>query len=166
MPEVTVNNQGVTEIIPSVTAIERQSKLNIEENGNLRPAQAGAAAQIEPIVGTMKPYQGSPTFGDKKPDYTITSGPDAGKTVELMYTTNELSQSQIDGINKFFEKKMTVSQLAGNLPPAIQQIQDHLRKANFVVMDYRQLTSQNQQILTNHIKTLPSVQQAQIKIIK
>jgi filamentous hemagglutinin len=121
--------------------------LNVPDNGNLRPAQAAAAAQIEPTVGTMQPYEGLPTSGGKTPDYKITNGPNAGKTVDMMYTTANLSQSEIDGMNRFFEQNMTVPKQPGKIPDGIEQIQVHFDKANIVVMDMRPLTPSNQQVL-------------------
>lgn len=44
------------------------------------------------------------TATGKSADFKITSGPNKGKTVDLMYTTKNLSQKEIDDINKFFEK--------------------------------------------------------------
>lgn len=32
----------------------------------------------------------------------------SGKTIDVMYTTDNLTQKEIDGLNKFFETNMTV----------------------------------------------------------
>jgi len=37
------------------------------------------------------------------PDFVITSGPNKGKTVDAMYTTDRLSQKEIDGLDRFYE---------------------------------------------------------------
>ena len=76
-----------------------------------------------------------------------------------MYTTDRLSQKEIDGLNKFYEKNMS----AGNGKIVIQ---DHLKKADFVPVDFRILTSANQSIFMNYIKTLPKVQQDKIIIMR
>lgn len=41
---------------------------------------------------------------DKTPDFVITSGPNKAKSVDAMYNTDRLSQKEIDGLNKFYEK--------------------------------------------------------------
>lgn len=57
----------------------------------------------------------APETGGKNADFIITSGPNAGKTVDLMYTTKNLTQKEIDGINNFYEKNMTVPKVAGGI---------------------------------------------------
>lgn len=51
----------------------------------------------------------------------ITAGINKRKTVDAMYTTDKLSQKEIDGLNKFYEKNMST----GNGKIVIQ---DHLKK--------------------------------------
>lgn len=89
----------------------------------------------------------------------ITSGPNKGKTVDAMYTTDRLSQKEINGINKFYEKNM-------NSGGGEKVIQDHLDKADFVPVDFRVLTQDNQKIFMEYIKTLPKVQQDKIIIMR
>ncbi|OCF96952.1 hypothetical protein A9G10_00780 [Gilliamella sp. wkB308] len=60
------------------------------------------------------------------PDFVITSDPNKGKTVDALYTTDKLSQKEIDGLNEFYEKKM-------NTGSGKDVIQDHLKKADFVL---------------------------------
>jgi filamentous hemagglutinin len=168
-PRMTVNNQGITEIAPGATPLVRQGELNVPDLGGstkLRPAEAAAAAQVEPVVGTLKRYDGPPTFGNKSPDLQFASGENAGKTVDLMYTTGGGRPAEIAGMNRFFEKNMTVPEGPGLPPPGVGQIQEHFKKADIVMMDFRILTPQNQQILQNYINTLPSAQAAKIMIIK
>lgn len=72
---------------------------------NLKPAEAAEAAQLESAMGTMKRY--IPPSGAKSGtsnDFVITSGPDKGKSVDAMYTTDRLSQKEIDGLNKFMRR--------------------------------------------------------------
>jgi filamentous hemagglutinin len=83
-----------------------------------------------------------------------------------MYTTGGGRPAEIAGMNRFFEKNMTVPEGPGLPPPGVGQIQEHLKKADIVMMDFRILTPQNQQILQNYINTLPSAQAAKIMIIK
>ena len=88
----------------------------------------------------MKKYEvsiGKPL--DKNPDWTIASGPNNGKTVDAMYTTDNLTQKEIDGLNKFYEKNMTVVKRAEELLPEIQNIQKHFNQADFVPIDFRVL---------------------------
>ncbi len=76
-----------------------------------------------------------------------------------MYTTDKLSQKEIDGLNKFYEKNMT-------LRDEKQNIQNHLNKADFVPVDFRVLTPENQRVFLDYIKTLPASQQSKIIIMR
>ncbi|AIR62866.1 hypothetical protein LH23_20050 [Cedecea neteri] len=106
------------------------------------------------------------TVGTANADFVITTGPNKGKTVDLMYTTKNLKQVEIDGINKFYEKNMTVSREAGALPPGQDQIIKHLNKADIVLVDFSVLTPKNQQIFMGYVKTLPKSQQDKIIILR
>jgi filamentous hemagglutinin len=168
-PKVSANSQGMTEVVPSATPLNRQRELNtadISGNGKLKPAEASAAAQIEPAMGHLQRYDGPPTVGKKAPDFQITEGPNAGKTVDLMYTTAGNSAKEIAGLNKFFEKNMTVPEGPGLPPKGVGQIQEHFNKADVVVMDLRTLTPTNQKILMDYVITLSPAQQGKIVIIK
>ncbi|QMV53022.1 hypothetical protein [Ewingella americana] len=81
------------------------------------------------------------------------------KSEHLMYTTNNLSQKDLDGINRFFEKNMTVSKSPEKLPDGKQQILDHLKKSDIVPVDFSLLSPSNHKIFTDYIKTLPKSQQ-------
>ncbi|WP_392553611.1 hypothetical protein [Orbus wheelerorum] len=74
-------------------------------SGKLKPTEAAAAAQLESSLCKMERYT-SPSGATQgtSPDFVITSGPNKGKTVDALYTTDKLSQNEIDGINKFYEK--------------------------------------------------------------
>jgi len=76
-----------------------------------------------------------------------------------MYTIDRLSQKEIDGLNKFYEKNMRFG--SGR-----EVIQDHLLKADFVPVDFRVLTPANQKIFKDYIKTLPKAQQDKIIIMR
>ena len=96
---------------------------------------------------------------DTSPDFIITAVPNKGKTVDAMYTTDKLSQKEIDGLNKFNEKNM-------NQGRGKDVIQDHLKKADFVPVDFRVLTPTNQKIFIDYIKILPISQQNKIIIVR
>ena len=157
------NADGIYEVKVNVTPLEGHDRLNTPDlggNGKLKPAEAASAAQLEPNLGTMERYTPPPgMITDKTPDFVITSGPNKGKTVDAMYTTDRLSQKEIDGLNKFYEKNM----VSGN---GQKVIQDHLQKADFVPVDFRVLTPANQNIFMNYIKTRPKVQQDKIIIMR
>ncbi|MBQ4780688.1 hypothetical protein WCT78_16335 [Pectobacterium versatile] len=90
---------------------------------------------------------------------SLYSGPNKGKTVDAMYTTDRLSQKEIDGLNKFYEKNMSAGSGRG-------VIQDHLQKADFVPVDFRVLTPANQKVFMDYIKTLPKAQQDKVIIMR
>ena len=104
-------------------------------------------------MGRYTPPKGA-TSGTS-PDFAITTGPNKGKTVDVMFTTDKLSQKEIDGLNKYYKKNMSI----GNAKIVIQ---DHLKKADFVPVDFRVLTPPNQKIFMDYIKTLPKAQQDKI----
>lgn len=115
----------------------------------------------------MKKYEvESGTQLNKNPDWEITSGPNKGKTVDAMYTTDNLTQKEIDGLNKFYEKSMTVIDAKTGKIPGIDNIQKHLNKADFVPIDFRVLTKVNQEIFLNYVKKLPKEQQSKIIIVR
>ena len=104
-------------------------------------------------MGRYTPPKGA-TSGTS-PDFAITTGPNKGKTVDAMFTTDKLSQKEIDGLNKYYKKNMSI----GNAKIVIQ---DHLKKVDFVPVDFRVLTRPNQKIFMDYIKTLPKAQQDKI----
>ena len=151
------------EVKISATPLEGQNRLNTPDlggNKKFKPAEAAAAAQLEPVLGKMERYT-LPSVGNQResPDFIIISGPNKGKTIDVMYTTDRLSQKEIDGLNKFYEKNM-------NQGRGKDVIQDHLKKADFVPVDFRVLTPANQKIFIDYIKTLPKSQQNKIIIMR
>ncbi|WP_336844145.1 hypothetical protein [Providencia rettgeri] len=96
------NADGFLEIKVSTTPIEGHGRLNGVDalgNGKLNPAEAAAAARIETALGNMERISET-TVAGKNADFIITTGPNKGKTVDLMYTTKNLKQVEIDGLNK------------------------------------------------------------------
>ncbi|WP_245191450.1 hemagglutinin repeat-containing protein [Kosakonia oryzendophytica] len=167
-PPLIKNSDGIYEVKINATPLEGQSRLNtldITGNNQYNPAEAAAAARLETVLGTMERITETASIG-KNADFIITSGSNAGKTVDLMYTTKNLSQKEVNGINKFFEKNMTMSKAPGKLPNGQQQIIDHLNKADIVPVDFSVLNSENQKIFTDFIKTLPKSQQDKIVIMR
>ncbi|WP_156108065.1 hypothetical protein [Cedecea neteri] len=160
------NIDGIHEVKVNVTPLEGHSRLNTKDalgNGKYNPAEA--AARLETSLGKMERLPEG-TVGTANADFVITTGPNKGKTVDLMYTTKNLKQVEIDGINKFYEKNMTVSREAGALPPGQDQIIKHLNKADIVLVDFSVLTPKNQQIFMGYVKTLPKSQQDKIIILR
>nr|WP_275415098.1 VENN motif pre-toxin domain-containing protein [Snodgrassella communis] len=161
--QIIKNSDGLNEVKINQTPLEGQNRLNTPDlggSGKLKPAEAASAAQLEPSLGKMERY--TPPHGattGTSPDFVITSGPNKGKTVDAMYTTDKLSQKEIDGLNKFYDKNMST----GNGKIVIQ---DHLKKADFVPVDFRVLTPANQKIFIDYIKTLPKSQQNKIIIMR
>ncbi|MBT9186606.1 hypothetical protein ILP31_21200 [Pectobacterium punjabense] len=157
------NADGIYEVKVNVTPLEGHDRLNTPDlggNGKLKPAEAASAAQLEPTLGTMERYTPSPRAkSGTSPGFVITSGPNKGKTVDAMYTADRLSQKEIDGLNKFYEKNM----IAGS---GRDVIQDHLQKADLVPVDFRVLTPANQNVFMNYIKTLPKAQQDKVIIMR
>jgi len=160
------NADGIYEVKISTTPLEGHDRLNTPDiggNGKVNPAEAAAAARLEGVLGKLERTSAT---GEKNVDFIISSGPNAGKTVDLMYTTKNLTQKEIDGMNKFYEKNMTVPRTPGGLPEGKKQILDHLDKADIVPIDFGVLTPSNQEVFMNFIKTLPKKQQGKIIIMR
>ncbi|WP_350262333.1 hemagglutinin repeat-containing protein (plasmid) [Pantoea sp. BJ2] len=160
------NEQGIYEVKVNSTPLEGHERLNtpdVNGNGKYNPAEAAAAARLESTLGKL---ERAPDTGGKTADFIISGGSNAGKTVDFMYTTKNLSQKEVDGINRFFEKNMTVSRTAGEIPTGQKQILDHLGKADIVPVDFSVLTSSNQKVFMDYIKTLPKNQQDKLIIMR
>ncbi|MGK3138476.1 hemagglutinin repeat-containing protein [Pantoea trifolii] len=160
------NEQGIYEVKVNSTPLEGHERLNtpdVNGNGKYNPAEAAAAARLESTLGKL---ERAPDTGGKTADFIISGGSNAGKTVDFMYTTKNLSQKEVDGIYRFFEKNMTVSRTAGEIPTGQKQILDHLGKADIVPVDFSVLTSSNQKVFMDYIKTLPKNQQDKLIIMR
>ncbi len=161
------NADGLSEVKAGAYSKEAFERLNKEDAAvkKPKPAEAIMAAQLESELGEMKRYEIRP--GDKNnPDFEIVSGPHAGKTVDAMYTTENFSPREIENLNKFYEKNMTIPESADKLPKGQKVILEHLEKADFVPIDFRILNSANQMIFINYIKTLTPEQQAKFIIVR
>ncbi|OKP28315.1 hemagglutinin repeat-containing protein [Serratia fonticola] len=166
IPVLQKNSDGITEVKVSSTPLEGHDRLNtpdVNGNGKYNPAEAAAAARLEGVLG---PLERAPDTGGKTADFIISTGPNAGKTVDFMYTTKNLSQKEIDGINKFFEKNMTTPLKTGDIPGGQKQILEHLEKADIVPVDFTVLTPSNQKVFMDYIITLPKNQQSKIIIMR
>ncbi|MFC5473539.1 hemagglutinin repeat-containing protein [Paraherbaspirillum soli] len=156
------NSDSLLEAEIKSTPLDAQQRLNspdIGGSGKVKPAESAVAAQLESSLGQMERYSPSAGMTGKSPDFVITSGPNAGKTVDAMYTTDNLTQKEIEGLNKYYAKNME----AGS---GQKVIQDHLSKADFVPVDFRVLAPENQKIFLDYVKTLPRSQQNKIIIVR
>ncbi|WP_230516581.1 MULTISPECIES: hemagglutinin repeat-containing protein [unclassified Janthinobacterium] len=157
------NADGFLETEVRVTPLDAQKKLNTKDvlgNGGFKPTEAAMAAQLESVLGTMDRYPvPAGGRGGKSPDFVILDGPNAGKTVDAMYTTDRLTAKEIDGLNKFYEKSFK----SGSAQIGIME---HLSKADFVPIDFRILNSENQKIFMDYAKTLPIDSRKKIIIVR
>jgi filamentous hemagglutinin len=159
-PTVAKNSDGLTEVKIPVTPTQAQERLNTPDvggNAQLKPAEAAGAAQLEPVLGTMQRYEPKP--GDKtSADYIITSGPNAGKTVDFMYTTAKLTDKEVESMNKFFEQNWRATGQG--------TLNSHLNAADIVPLDFRNLTLANQRLVTDYVNKLPANQKSKILILR
>ncbi|PTQ87512.1 hypothetical protein C8N29_1187 [Agitococcus lubricus] len=72
----------------------------------------------------------------------------------------------INRLNQFYEKNMTVLNPKSNVIEGIEQIKEHVQKSDFVPVDFRILNSKNQQIFMNFVKTLPKSAQEKFIIMR
>lgn len=161
---ITVNAQtGLKEFNVIKTPLEGQKRLDTIDyggSGKRAPAEAAAGAQLENVLGKMERYK--PQAGEAakaSPDFVILSGANKGKTVDFMYTTDKLSSKEVEMLNKFYAKNMSTD--GGK-----KVVLDHLNKADFVPVDFRVLTLENQVVFLGYVKTLSKAQQAKIIILR
>ncbi|PKF31651.1 DUF637 domain-containing protein [Acinetobacter proteolyticus] len=176
--KVIRNSDGINEVRPRPTSSDRNefNRLNYDaaKNGEGEPSQVMAALYLQPYLGKMDPIRNVERDVNGKrlpnPDYRIISGPNTNKTVDFMFTNENLKMNpksgEMVGLNTFFQKNLNESSIPNRLPPLQQQIQDHLAKADIVPMDLRTLSPSNQQALLNYIKTLPAQQQNKVLFIR
>ena len=159
--EIPVNPAtGLKEVNVTNTPLEGQSRLNTPDvggSGQIKPAEAAVGAQLEGTLGTM-------TRAPQGASYDFVTAD--GKTVDVMYSTDRLSDKEIIGINKFYEKNMTVTPPGKTMPRGQEVIIDHIQKADYVPVDFRVLTPVNQKIFIDFVRTLPASQQAKIIIVR
>ena len=63
----------------------------------MNPAEAVTAAQLEEFLGKMERAPAGASY-----DYITSSG----QKIDIMYSTKNLTQKEIDGLNKFYWKNM------------------------------------------------------------
>jgi len=88
-------------------------------------------------------------------DFNFTSGANQGKSVDFMLTPDTFAQAT--KINQFFEK---------NLPNFVATLTDHAAVADFVPIDTRFLSPQNQSLLEQAIDQLSPGLQSKIVLFK
>ncbi len=122
------------------------------DKGKLALHEGQAAVQLENTFGgTLKRVE--PMLGQKNPDFVFLDGPYSGKTVDFMWTDS----SRFEQMNKFFSNNASQNQ---------RQLIDHLNKADIVPIDYRNLTSGNQEMVNEWLKSLTQEQKSKILILR
>jgi PKD repeat protein len=132
---------GIFDATPKSTNMEKFKRLNVLDPDvkKIKPAEAAAAAQMEEIMGgTLDRVVAS----GKSADFRFIDGPYTGKSLDLMYTTDELSDSSIEYLNADYR-------LSPN--KKVLNIVNHLKKSDYVVMDTRLLTEENTRLLLGYI---------------
>ena len=90
-------------------------------------------------------------------DFKFPSGPHKGKTVNLMWTIDTEDPKIFKGLNANFKK------FAANNR---QTIIMHLREADMVMLDYRNLTSENQDIVDSWFMSMTPEQKDGVIIMR
>lgn len=130
---------NLIEINPTYTNLEAFRRLNTPDragSNKLKPAESAMGAKLEPLLGVMSRFE-NVNSRNRSPDFEIIDGQHKGKTIDVMYTTNRLSDKEIEGINRFYEKNMSVD--SQGFSKGRDTIQDHLDKADYVPVDFRVL---------------------------
>jgi filamentous hemagglutinin len=93
----------------------------------------------------------------KEPDFIFADGPNAGKKVDFLWSIDANNPKAVEGLNGYFQKHAAQNQF---------QLMEHLKKAVIVPLDYRNLTSVNQELVNSWIKALTPEQQSKIIILR
>ncbi len=106
----------------------------------------------------------------KNADWRITEGIYKGKTVDAMYTTNNLDEMFKQPTNPnqkpkafYYNRQITNDFESGE---GQRQIQDHLGKADFVPLDLRTLTPENRKRIEDYVNSLPKEQSERIILMR
>ena len=110
---------------------------------------------------TLRRYQGS---AQNPPDFEIVHKDGTTTSIDLMYTMGENAKSKyplvkrVELLNERFKT-------GDGLNNEIQSIQDHLNKANIVILDLRHLNAQTRAKIGTAIAKFPIEQQDKIHLI-
>lgn len=151
---------GASTIHPPIIATEAQVNRLALSSSTAAASEIKAVAQLEAATGSKIRMSNLPDVlpdgtRPKSPDFVFQTGPNAGKTGDLMFTVNP---EAVPFMNKNFVRNWEAKTL--------DSLNEHLGKANIVVLDYRNLTSVNQQMVNNWIITLTPAQRAQLLIVR
>ena len=130
---------------------------------NTKRHEAEAAAAWEIAIGDKLAIFDLPVpKGVKQPDYFIVTdgvAREKWQTLDFMFTEDGSNPFKIKKINQYFAD---TSERWGK---KIEQIQEHLQKANIVLLDLRHLNTLNRTKLISYVLSLPETQQKQIRLI-
>ncbi len=129
-----------------------------------KPGEAAAAVQLEQITGGRIRR---PSTETARHDFVIEgSGVKDGKLkIDMMYTPND--ERQATGINGVLTKNFGFTRGPNQEGKGVQKIiENHLQKCDILYMDFRSLSEQNRQKLTDLINKLPHDQRSKIVIIQ
>ena len=119
--------------------------------GVFRPGEAGAAAELQGLLGGQLERSGVGQAGD----FIFTSGPYGGKSVDFMFTANSTKQASM--IDKYFES---------NFESNVMQLQSHLGKADLVPLDIRNVNMANQQRFMQAVQDLSIADRQRVIIFR
>jgi hypothetical protein len=146
---------GVTNIIArDAVNLDEFNRLNVMDagKGKFAPGEAGAAAELQNYLGGNLERINLP---NSNADFVFTSGAHEGKTVDFMFTPNDLVSA--NKTNQFFEKNLLRNETTLNL---------HLDKADLIPLDFRFLTEKNQNFFMDVIQRQSLERQSKIVIFR
>ncbi|WP_239142969.1 hypothetical protein [Variovorax sp. WS11] len=95
---------------------------------------------------------------EKSPDFVIAEGPNAGMTVDFMFSVDTAYAGT--HMNRNFLRS------PGDRLAMFNRLNDHLAKADIVPLNFRNLTLENQEHLMEIINQLPPAVRTQLLIIR
>ena len=110
---------------------------------------------------TLRRYQGS---AQNPPDFEIVHKDGTVTSIDLMYTMGESAESKYS-LAKRVEKLNDRFKTTDGFKNELRRIQDHLSKANIVIIDLRHLNAQTRAKIGTEIAKLPREQQDKIHLI-
>ena len=138
--------EGVFESLGDAEAFARLDQLD-DATGKHRKGEAWAAVELERRLGLK--LERAPAGG--KGDFLLA---DTGETVDMMYALEPASK---DKVNSHFAQNWNLT--------GPDKVSEHLKKYDYVVMDFRDLEIANRKLVLDYLQTLSRREKDKIIII-
>ncbi|WP_353166010.1 DUF637 domain-containing protein [Providencia sp.] len=113
-------------------------------------SESSAALELENIFGGKIVRSKTPEV-----DFRFEGGKLDGKSIDFMFTTDNGTKKEIEMLNTYFVKNKNIEKISG-----------HLDKADYVPLDLRLLTPENEALVVNYVNSLSKKDQSRIILMR